>query len=159
MRLPILIERMSDAPDRVKFRWLIGTLIAVSILFAAMPAWADTQLVSKARSYIGMSAKQVGVRRTLWCSAFIRKIAGSPKGVDDRAISWTSQRHVAKQIGAIAIVRSRRMHVGVVSGFDRSGNPIIVSGNHGNRVAEAVYPKSRVIAYVAAPADRMAMVR
>ena len=28
------------------------------------------------------------------------------------------------------------------------GNPIIVSGNHGRRVAEAVYSKSRVYAYV-----------
>jgi len=39
-------------------------------------------------------------------------------------------------------------HVGVVSGFDRSGNPIIISGNHGHRVAEAVYPGRRVYAYV-----------
>jgi hypothetical protein len=39
VNLPI-IERMSDASDRTKFRWLIGTLIAISILFAALPAFA-----------------------------------------------------------------------------------------------------------------------
>jgi hypothetical protein len=39
-------------------------------------------------------------------------------------------------------------HVGVVSGIDRRGNPIVVSGNHGRRVAESVYPRSRVYAYV-----------
>lgn len=106
-------------------------------------------LVRKARAYIGMTAGQVGVRRDLWCSAFMRKIAGSPRGVDDRAISWNSQPHVPARVGAIIIVRSRRIHVGVVSGFDKKGNPIVVSGNHGNRVAESVYPRSSVIAYVA----------
>lgn len=39
-------------------------------------------------------------------------------------------------------------HVGVVSGIDKSGNPIIISGNHGHRVGEAAYPRGRVIAYV-----------
>jgi hypothetical protein len=43
-----------------------------------------------------------------------------------------------------------RHHVGVVSGFDDSGNPIIVSGNHGRRVGEGVYPRSRVLAFVSA---------
>ena len=33
-------------------------------------------------------------------------------------------------------------HVGVVSGIDASGNPIIISGNHGRRVAEAVYSRA-----------------
>lgn len=54
------------------------------------------------------------------------------------------------RVGAIAVMsRGRRGgHVGVVSGIDAKGNPIIISGNHGNRVAEAVYPKSRIYAYV-----------
>ena len=39
-------------------------------------------------------------------------------------------------------------HVGVVSGIDANGNPIVVSGNHGRRVAESVYPRGRVYAYV-----------
>jgi len=39
-------------------------------------------------------------------------------------------------------------HVGVVSGIDPSGNPIIVSGNHNHTVAESVYPRSRIAAYV-----------
>lgn len=112
-------------------------------------AITDNDLVRKARAYIGMTAGQVGVRRDLWCSAFMRKIAGTPRGVDDRAISWNSQPHVPAQVGVIIIVRSRRIHVGVVSGFDKGGNPIVVSGNHSNRVAETVYAKARVIAYVA----------
>jgi hypothetical protein len=39
-------------------------------------------------------------------------------------------------------------HVGVVSGIDPNGNPIIVSGNHNRTVAEAVYPRGRIRAYV-----------
>ena len=54
------------------------------------------------------------------------------------------------QVGAIAVMsRGRRGgHVGVVSGIDASGNPIIISGNHGHRVAEATYPRGRIYAYV-----------
>ena len=108
----------------------------------------DTSLVAKARAYIGMTAAQIGVRRDLWCSAFMRFVAGTPRGVDDRAISWSGQKHIPGQVGAIVIVRSRRMHVGVVSGFDAKGNPRVISGNHGNRVAESIYPRSSVVAYV-----------
>ncbi len=39
-------------------------------------------------------------------------------------------------------------HVGIVSGIDESGNPIIISGNHGGRVAELTYPRGRVYSYV-----------
>jgi uncharacterized protein (TIGR02594 family) len=54
------------------------------------------------------------------------------------------------QVGAIAVMtRGRRGgHVGVVSGLDAKGNVIVVSGNHNNTVAESVYPRSRIIAYV-----------
>ncbi len=53
------------------------------------------------------------------------------------------------QVGAIAVMGRRGGgHVGVVSGIDPHGNPIIVSGNHGHRVAESVYPRRRIYAYV-----------
>jgi hypothetical protein len=39
-------------------------------------------------------------------------------------------------------------HVGVVSGVDANGNPIVISGNHNHTVAESVYPRGRIIAYV-----------
>jgi hypothetical protein len=35
-----------------------------------------------------------------------------------------------------------------VSGFDKDGDPIIISGNYSRRVAEAVYARSRIITYV-----------
>jgi len=53
------------------------------------------------------------------------------------------------QVGAIAVMGRRGGgHVGVVSGIDAKGNPIVVSGNHGRRVAESVYSRSRIYAYV-----------
>jgi hypothetical protein len=40
-------------------------------------------------------------------------------------------------------------HVGIVTGVDRNGNPILIAGNNGRRqVGISVYPKRRVIAYV-----------
>jgi uncharacterized protein (TIGR02594 family) len=59
------------------------------------------------------------------------------------------QRVSGPQIGAIAVMGRRGGgHVGVVSGIDANGNPIVVSGNYRNRVAEAPYPRGRIYAYV-----------
>lgn len=101
-------------------------------------------LVAKAEQYLGQTARQIGVRTTLWCSAFIRKLTNAP-GVDDRAISWLSKPHIAPSIGAIAVMRH---HVGIVKDFNRNGDPIIISGNHGRKVGEGVYSKHRILAYV-----------
>ena len=67
-----------------------------------------------------------------------------------RSFASYGQRIAGPQVGAIAVMsRGRRGgHVGVVSGIDANGNPIIISGNHGGRVAETVYPRGRVYAYV-----------
>ena len=66
-----------------------------------------------------------------------------------RSFASYGTRIAGPQIGAIAVMsRGRGAHVGVVSGIDQSGNPILISGNHGRRVAEAVYPRGRIYAYV-----------
>jgi len=51
---------------------------------------------------------------------------------------------------AIAVLtRKGGGHVGIVTGVDRNGNPILIAGNNGKRkVGISVYPKRRVIAYV-----------
>lgn len=121
----------------------------VKVLPTEQPSFfGDSGLVIRARQYIGAGARQVGVRTTLWCSAFIRKLRPT-SNVDDRAISWLSQPRVSAQVGAVAIVTRRGgYHVGIVSGFKPNGDPVLISGNHGNRVAEAAYPQRRVVAYV-----------
>jgi uncharacterized protein (TIGR02594 family) len=110
-------------------------------------------VVDAARSFIGHGNPTA--RGRLWCAAFMNlvlKRTGHQGSGSDMARSFSSygQRISGPQVGAIAVMsRGRRGgHVGVVSGIDANGNPIIVSGNHGNRVAESVYSKGRIYAYV-----------
>jgi len=111
-----------------------------------------SSLVAEARRFIG--GNPTG-RASLWCARFMNMVlqkTGHRGTGSDMARSFASYGHRVSgpQVGAIAVMsRGRRGgHVGVVSGVDAKGNPIIVSGNHGRKVAEAVYPRGRVYAYV-----------
>ena len=65
---------------------------------------------------------------------------------------YTLSLHEALPIFAVLTRRGRNNgHVGVVRGTDGNGNPIVISGNHGHAVRQAVYPKSKVLAYVMPP--------
>jgi uncharacterized protein (TIGR02594 family) len=110
-----------------------------------------SNIVSEARRYIG--GNPTG-RSRLWCARFMNMVltrSGHRGTGSDMASSFAhyGRRVSGPQVGAIAVMSRRGGgHVGVVSGIDRRGNPIVVSGNHGRRVAESVYPRSRVYAYV-----------
>jgi uncharacterized protein (TIGR02594 family) len=115
---------------------------------------ADGSLAQRARAYLGKTAGEIGVRHSLWCAAFMNKLLDGGTGSNyARSYLGYGHRVPGPQVGTIAVLsrgRSRsKGHVGVVTGVDGDGNPIIVSGNHGGRVGEAVYPKARVLAYVA----------
>ena len=112
-----------------------------------------SSVVAEARRYIGRG-NPTG-RRSLWCARFMNMVlqrSGHQGTGSDMARSFAhyGRRISGPQIGAIAVMsRGRRGgHVGVVSGIDAQGNPIIISGNHGHRVAEAKYSRSRIYAYV-----------
>jgi uncharacterized protein (TIGR02594 family) len=119
----------------------------------ASPAagFGSSNVVAEARRYIGGNPTGRG---RLWCARFMNMVlqhAGLHGTGSDMARSFASygQRVSGPQIGAIAVMGRRGGgHVGVVSGIDASGNPIVVSGNHGRRVAESVYPRGRIYAYV-----------
>jgi uncharacterized protein (TIGR02594 family) len=107
-------------------------------------------LVSEARKYIGTNPTGRG---SLWCGAFmdmvLKRTGHSGGGNLARAYAHYGQRVSGPQVGAIAVMgRKGGGHVGVVSGVDANGNPIIVSGNHNHTVAESVYPRGRIIAYI-----------
>lgn len=65
----------------------------------------------------------------------------------DLAMSFASLPQTSMHVGAIAVMGH---HVGIVSGVTARGDPILISGNHGSRVREAVYPRSRIRAFVEA---------
>jgi uncharacterized protein (TIGR02594 family) len=110
----------------------------------------SSSLVAEARRYLGTNPTG---RRSLWCGAFMDKVLRETghKGGGNLAKGYLNygRRVSGPQVGAIAVMGRRGGgHVGVVSGVDANGNPIIVSGNHNHTVAESVYPRSRIIAYV-----------
>jgi uncharacterized protein (TIGR02594 family) len=106
---------------------------------------SDT-LVSEARKYIGTNPTGRG---SLWCGAFLDMVLKRTGHTGGGNLAWGYARYGTRvsgpQVGAIAVMRG---HVGVVSGIDANGNPIIVSGNHNHTVAESVYPRGRIAAYV-----------
>jgi uncharacterized protein (TIGR02594 family) len=144
---------------RIVMAFFVFTSVSVAAQSASMQraAAADltlgsSGLVSEARRYIGTNP--TGWER-LWCARFMNFVlekTGHRGSGSNRADSFASygRRVTGPQIGSIAVMTrgNNGGHVGVVSGIDRSGNPIIISGNHNKRVAEATYPARRVYAYV-----------
>ncbi len=115
------------------------------------PGFGGSDVVAEARRYIG--GNPTG-RSSLWCARFMNMVlqrSGHKGTGSDMARSFASygQRISGPQVGAIAVMSRRGGgHVGIVSGIDAKGNPIVVSGNHSRRVAESVYPRGRIYAYV-----------
>jgi uncharacterized protein (TIGR02594 family) len=113
--------------------------------------FGSSNVVAEARRYIGGNPTGRG---SLWCARFMNMVlqhAGYRGTGSDMARSFASygQRVSGPQVGAIAVMGRRGGgHVGVVSGIDAEGNPIVVSGNNGNRVREAPISRGRIYAYV-----------
>jgi uncharacterized protein (TIGR02594 family) len=124
---------------------------------SAFGGFTSNSLVSEARKYIGTNPTG---RSSLWCGAFmdlvLKKTGHAGGGNLASAYARYGTRVSGPQVGAIAVMGRRGGgHVGVVTGVDPNGNPIILSGNTWNRstggrhtVAESVYPRSRIYAYV-----------
>ncbi|HVZ54615.1 MAG TPA: TIGR02594 family protein [Pseudolabrys sp.] len=135
--------------SRQKVRYQVARSTPVTAGFSS-EALSSNALVSEARKYLGTNP--TGWKK-LWCGAFMDMVLRNTghKGGSALAKDYAhyGPRVNGPQVGAIAVLsRKGGGHVGVVSGVDANGNPIVVSGNHGRKVAESVYPKSRVIAYV-----------
>ncbi len=113
--------------------------------------FGSSDVVAEARRYLGGNPTGRG---RLWCARFMNLVlerSGHRGTGSDMASSFASygQRISGPQIGAIAVIGRRGGgHVGVVSGIDANGNPIMVSGNNRNRVVEAPISRGRIYAYV-----------
>lgn len=115
--------------------------------------FGGSNIVAEARRYIGSGNPTS--RASLWCARFMNMVlekSGHKGTGSDMARSFASYGQLISgpQVGAIAVMsRGRRGgHVGVVSGIDAKGNPIVISGNYGRRVAEASFSRGRIHAYV-----------
>lgn len=108
-------------------------------------------LVSEARRYVGGNPTGRG---SLWCARFMNMVlqhTGHQGTGSDMASSFAryGTRVSGPQVGAIAVMGRRGGgHVGIITGIDAQGNPIMISGNNGNRVREAPISRGRIYAYV-----------
>ena len=111
----------------------------------------------EALKWVGASSRQVGVPYPdLWCADFINFILRRTGHVTTNSRSARSfldygKRIDSPRVGAIVVLTRggpNNGHVGIVRGTDGAGNIIVISGNHGNKVWESPYPKSRVLGYV-----------
>ena len=125
---------------------------AIPAATASTGSYAASGVVAEARRYVGGNPTGRG---RLWCARFMNMVlerSGHRGTGSDMARSFAGygQRVSGPQVGAIAVMSRGRGggHVGVVSGIDASGNPIVVSGNNGNRVREAPVSRGRIYAYV-----------
>jgi uncharacterized protein (TIGR02594 family) len=138
--------------SRVSARYVSPAARASHAAVAPMAGFGSSSLVTAARAYLGTNPTGMG---SLWCARFMNLVlekTGRRGTGSNMARSFASygRRVSGPQVGAIAVMSRGRGggHVGIVSGIDKSGNPIIISGNHNRRVGEAVYPRGRIYAYV-----------
>src|SRR5262249_13037577 len=92
-------------------------------------------LVSEARRYLGGNPTGRG---RLWCARFMNMVlqhTGHQGTGSDMASSFAryGTRVSGPQVGAIAVMSRGRGggHVGIITGIDAQGNPIMISGNNG----------------------------
>ena len=119
---------------------------------AMASGYGSSGIVAEARKYLGGNPTGRG---SLWCARFMNMVlqhSGYRGTGSDMASSFAKygQRVSGPQVGAIAVMsRGRRGgHVGIITGIDAKGNPIMISGNNGNRVREAPVSRGRIYAYV-----------
>jgi uncharacterized protein (TIGR02594 family) len=118
----------------------------------APSSFGSSNVVAEARRYLGGNPTGRG---SLWCARFMNMVlqhTGHRGTGSDMANSFASygQRVSGPQVGAIAVMGRGRGggHVGIITGIDDKGNPIMISGNNGNRVKEAPISRGRIYAYV-----------
>jgi uncharacterized protein (TIGR02594 family) len=105
----------------------------------------------EARHYLGANPTSRG---SLWCARFLNMVlqrTGHQGTGSDMASSFAHYGHriSGPQVGAIAVMGRRGGgHVGIITGIDAAGNPIMISGNNRNRVREAPVSRGRIYAYV-----------
>jgi len=117
----------------------------------AATSGSSSSLVMEARQFLGTKPSGMG---SLWCARFMNMVLektghkGTGSAMANSFASYGT-RVSGPQVGAIAVMGRRGGgHVGIITGIDSSGNPIMISGNNRNSVREAPVSRSRIYAYV-----------
>jgi uncharacterized protein (TIGR02594 family) len=151
------MSRWDAGVARMRARGLAGVNAnlapgAAPISMTTSGGFGSSSVVAEARRYIGGNPTGRG---SLWCARFMNLVlqhSGYHGTGSDMASSFAhyGQRVSGPQVGAIAVMSRGRGggHVGIITGIDASGNPIMISGNNGNRVREAPISRGRIYAYV-----------
>jgi uncharacterized protein (TIGR02594 family) len=128
-----------------------GGVTTQASLGSSQASFGSSNVVAEARRYLGGNPTGRG---SLWCARFMNLVlqhSGYRGTGSDMANSFAhyGQRVSGPQVGAIAVLGRRGGgHVGIITGIDAKGNPIMISGNNGNRVKEAPISRGRITAYV-----------
>jgi uncharacterized protein (TIGR02594 family) len=147
-------SRWDDGVAALRTRGLRNAYASVSpeeLTASAASSGGGSDLISEARRYLGGNPTS---RASLWCARFMNLVlehTGHRGTGSDMANSFASYGHRVSgpEVGAIAVMGRRGGgHVGIITGIDARGNPIMISGNNGNRVKEAPISRGRVYAYV-----------
>jgi uncharacterized protein (TIGR02594 family) len=147
-------SRWDDNVAALRTRRIANAYASVSPeTLSASPATSGggSDLVMEARHYLGGNPTGRG---SLWCARFMNMVlarTGHHGTGSDMASSFASYGHRVSgpEVGAIAVMGRRGGgHVGIITGVDAHGNPIMISGNNGNRVKEAPISRGRIYAYV-----------
>lgn len=101
----------------------------------------------------------VDPEKTAWCAAFVNAVlsAGGVKGTVTASgapnlaarsfLNYGQNDMASPQKGDIVILKGAAgEHVGFLDSIDKAGNVRVLAGNTGNKVAEATYSKSQVLA-------------
>lgn len=110
-----------------------------------------SSLIAEARRYLGRNP--TGWAHN-WCGKFLDMVLRHVgyRGGGNLALAYAKYGHrlPGPQVGAIAVFNRRGGgHVGIVTGIDSNGNPVVISGNYNHRVAETTFPARLAVAYVA----------
>ena len=135
-----------------------GSKPSVAAPLSATP-FAAHQSAASHSSVVAEARRHIGTNPTgwdsLWCARFMNQVletVGFRPSESNQAHSFASYgaKVSGPRVGAIAVMRRGRRggHVGVVSAVTSSGDPVVISGNYGRKVAEATIPRSKVYAYV-----------
>ena len=130
----------------------LGALQRLRRMTAAEPAsQRRSSLVFEARRYLGRNP--TGWAHD-WCGKFMNLVlerTGHRGSGSNLALSFAryGRRLSGPQVGALAVMARRGGgHVGVVSSVLSNGDVKVISGNHSHKVAESVYRRGRILAFV-----------